>query len=136
MFPVYMNPEVSHHTTQVPSKPHKWISLQICLGSEACTRWTNNIGRFHTTIWLVVKGADFRLSTFKGTQELLSAIFDVFISMAPIHHISPLLSTCGGFLGVYLKACIHINLNKTMECLQEEVLHGCLFKHILYNKDI
>ena len=35
---------------------------------------------------LVTSGAGFRLSTFRGTQELLSAAFDVFTGNAPVRH--------------------------------------------------
>ena len=48
------------------------------------------IGRKHYR--LVTTGAGFRLSTFKGTRELLSATFDALIGKASIHRLSPLLS--------------------------------------------
>jgi len=42
---------------------------------------------------LVTRGAGFGLSTFKGTRELLSATYDIFIGKVSVcHHISPPLS--------------------------------------------
>ena len=41
---------------------------------------------------LVTTGAGFRLSTFKGTRELLSATFDALIGKVSTHCLSPLLS--------------------------------------------
>ena len=49
------------------------------------------ISRLHHR--LVTKGAGFRLSTFKGTRELLSATFDVFTGMVFIHQDNPSLNT-------------------------------------------
>lgn len=86
-----MNPEISFRNAGVTqiTQTDKFVN----------ERWVKNshpTGRHKLTprkhYRLVTRGAGFRLSTFKGTKELLSATYDVLIGKVSIRHIGPPLS--------------------------------------------